>query len=144
MNDERLPDAIIGRLSRVRTLESQLVDRLEEQEIRVARVSDLPSWSPRAPLMDADGREALTVAVKKPEIPPQLPRNATPSVQVARGRVRTHGATSWILSGEIEQVFWRARQDSSAPMPEIFASRLRKARTGWSRARSPDPGNQPC
>lgn len=43
MNDERLPDAIIGRLSRVRTLESQLVDRLEEQEIRVARVSDLPS-----------------------------------------------------------------------------------------------------
>jgi hypothetical protein len=30
MNDNRLPDAIIGRLSRVRTLESQLVDRLEE------------------------------------------------------------------------------------------------------------------
>jgi hypothetical protein len=30
MNDKRLPDAIIGRLSRVRTLESQLVDRLEE------------------------------------------------------------------------------------------------------------------
>jgi hypothetical protein len=30
VNDKRLPDAIIGRLSRVRTLESQLVDRLEE------------------------------------------------------------------------------------------------------------------
>ena len=30
MNDNRLPEAIIGRLSRVRTLESQLVDRLEE------------------------------------------------------------------------------------------------------------------
>src|SRR5439155_3199105 len=30
MNDNRLPDAVIGRLSRVRTLESQLVDRLEE------------------------------------------------------------------------------------------------------------------
>jgi len=30
MNDNRPPDAIIGRLSRVRTLESQLVDRLEE------------------------------------------------------------------------------------------------------------------
>ncbi len=30
MNDNRLPDAIIGRLSRVRTLESELVDRLEE------------------------------------------------------------------------------------------------------------------
>jgi PDZ domain-containing protein len=30
MNDNRLPDAIIGRLSRARTLESQLVDRLEE------------------------------------------------------------------------------------------------------------------
>ena len=30
MNDNRLPDAIIGRLSRVQTLESQLVDRLEE------------------------------------------------------------------------------------------------------------------
>jgi hypothetical protein len=30
MNDKRLRDAIIGRLSRVRTLESQLVDRLEE------------------------------------------------------------------------------------------------------------------
>ena len=29
MNDNRLPDAIIGRLSRVRTLESRLVDRLE-------------------------------------------------------------------------------------------------------------------
>jgi hypothetical protein len=29
MDDNRLPDAIIGRLSRVRTLESQLVDRLE-------------------------------------------------------------------------------------------------------------------
>ena len=30
MNDNRLPEAIFGRLSRVRTLESQLVDRLEE------------------------------------------------------------------------------------------------------------------
>ena len=30
MNDNRLPDAIIGRLSRVRTLESQLMDRLAE------------------------------------------------------------------------------------------------------------------
>jgi membrane-associated protease RseP (regulator of RpoE activity) len=30
MNDKQLPDAIVGRLSRVRTLESQLVDRLEE------------------------------------------------------------------------------------------------------------------
>ena len=30
MNDKLLPDAIIRRLSRVRTLESQLVDRLEE------------------------------------------------------------------------------------------------------------------
>jgi len=30
MGDKRLPDAIIGRLSRVRTLESQMVDRLEE------------------------------------------------------------------------------------------------------------------
>jgi hypothetical protein len=30
MNDEQQPDAIIGRLRRVRTLESQLVDRLEE------------------------------------------------------------------------------------------------------------------
>jgi hypothetical protein len=41
MNDTRLPDAIIGRLSRVRTLESQLVDRLEE-----LRTDTAIDWAP--------------------------------------------------------------------------------------------------
>jgi hypothetical protein len=41
MNDNRLPEAIIGRLSRARTLESQLVDRLEE-----LRTDTAIDWAP--------------------------------------------------------------------------------------------------